>query len=70
MISAVCFREQVEDLQKEIQKIEADYRRQVVEITGTIQVLKNSSLRVLFTKGNGIQWSVDLTEELNCWNML
>ena len=29
MIFAVCFREQVEDLQKEIQKIEADYRRQV-----------------------------------------
>jgi len=28
-IFAVCFREQVEDLQKEIQKIEADYRRQV-----------------------------------------
>jgi len=25
----MCFREQVEDLQKEIQKIEADYRRQV-----------------------------------------
>jgi len=23
-----------------------------------------------FTKGKGIQWSVDLTEELNCWNML
>ena len=23
-----------------------------------------------FTKGNGIQWSVDLTEELNCWNIL
>jgi len=23
-----------------------------------------------FTNGNGIQWSVDLTEELNCWNML
>jgi len=23
-----------------------------------------------FTKGKEIQWSVDLTEELNCWNML
>jgi len=23
-----------------------------------------------FTKGKVIQWSVDLTEELNCWNML
>jgi len=23
-----------------------------------------------FTKGKGIQWSVDLTEELSCWNML
>jgi len=23
-----------------------------------------------FTKGEGIQWSVDRTEELNCWNML
>jgi len=23
-----------------------------------------------FTKEKGIQWSVDLTEELNCWNML
>jgi len=22
-----------------------------------------------FTKGNGIQWSVDLTRELSCWNM-
>ena len=22
------------------------------------------------TKGKGIQWSVDPTEELNCWNML
>jgi len=26
----VYFREQVEDLQKEIQKIEGDYRRQVI----------------------------------------
>ena len=23
-----------------------------------------------FTKEKRIQWSVDLTEELNCWNML
>jgi len=23
-----------------------------------------------FPKGNGIQWSVNLTQELNCWNML
>jgi len=22
------------------------------------------------TKERGIQWGVDLTEELNCWNML
>jgi len=23
-----------------------------------------------YTKGKGIQWSVDLIEELNCWNIL
>jgi len=23
-----------------------------------------------FTEGKGIQWSVNLTEELSCWNML
>ena len=23
-----------------------------------------------FTKGKAIQWSVDVTEKLNCWNML
>lgn len=30
------FREQVEDLQKEIQKIEADYRRQVVTVIAIV----------------------------------
>jgi len=25
---------------------------------------------VLLFKGEGIQWSVDLIEEFNCWNML
>jgi len=29
-----------------------------------------SSVYYQFTKGKGIQWSVDHTEELNCWNML
>jgi len=29
-----------------------------------------SSMDYQFTKGNGIQWSVDLTEELNCCNTL
>jgi len=29
-----------------------------------------SSMVLPFTKGKGIQWSMDLTKELNCWNML
>jgi len=29
-----------------------------------------SSMVLPIHKGKGIQWSVDLTEELNCWNML
>jgi len=29
-----------------------------------------SSMVLPIDKGKGIQWSVDLTEELNCWNML
>jgi len=29
-----------------------------------------SSVVLPIYRGNGIQWSVDLTEELNCWNML
>jgi len=33
------YREQVEDLQKEIQKIEADYRRQVVTVITAVITL-------------------------------
>jgi len=29
-----------------------------------------SSVVLPIYKGKGIQWSVELTEELNCWNML
>ena len=31
---------------------------------------KSSVVYYQFAKGNRIQWCVDLTEELNCWNML
>jgi len=36
---------------------------------GCIQKYWKSSVVHQFTKGKGIQWSVDLTEELNSWNM-
>jgi len=29
-----------------------------------------SSMVLPIYKGKGIQWSVDLTEEINCWNTL
>jgi len=28
------------------------------------------SVVLQFMKGSGIQWSMDLTEEINCWNIL
>lgn len=42
------FREQVEDLQKEIQKIEADYRRQVI-VTVIVSVNKRISSTKMLT---------------------